>query len=210
MGSEPSSIYRSARFWALWFCFLIGSAIGLMAVGISKTVAVDENYLALENATAIFAVSFFALPSGLGRVLFGWLEDRTTPRRAAILSFSLAAAGAGGMLAAGKGDAVLFILCFSFFWMALGGWLSLAPVATGAFWGPRRQPEIYGAVFTAYGVGAILGNMLSGVAEDVFGSYRVVFFPVLFLACIGIVVAFIGLKPRSVPGSGGRKEDIPR
>jgi OFA family oxalate/formate antiporter-like MFS transporter len=201
--AKPFPVYRSARFWALWSCLLIGSAIGLMAIGISKTVAVDENYIALDNATAIFAVSFFALPSGLGRILFGWLADRVTPRCAALLSFSLAAAGAVGMLVAGKGDAALFILCFSLFWMTLGGWLSLVPAAAGAFWGPRRQPEVYGSMFTAYGVGGILGNLLSGVADDVFGSYRVVFFPVLFLACIGIIVAFIGLKPPSVPESEG-------
>jgi predicted MFS family arabinose efflux permease len=52
----------------------------------------------------------------------------------------------------------------------------------------------YGLVFTAYGVGAILGNLLAGQAKDVLGSYIAVFPYVALLALIGIVIATLTLK----------------
>jgi OFA family oxalate/formate antiporter-like MFS transporter len=205
---KPSLVYRTARFWTLWVCFLIGSTVGLMAIGISKTVAVDQDYIALTNAQATFAVSFFGLPSGIGRILFGWLADRITPRYTAVIAFALAALGSVGMLLADQGDFVLFILSFSLIWMTFGGWLSLAPTATGTFWGARRQPEIYGMVFTAYGIGAILGNLLSGVTKDVFSGYRFAFYPILAMASLGILIALIGLRRRPTPCTRGMAQEI--
>ena len=49
-------------------------------------------------------------------------------------------------------------------------------------------------MFTAYGVGALLGTLTTGQIRDWFGSYTYVFYLMGFLAIIGIVVANSMLK----------------
>ena len=89
----------------------------------------------------------------------------------------------------------VYILGFSALWLCLGGWLAIAPACTGAFCGTKYYGPCYGLVFTAYGAGAIAGNLLAGNLRDIFGSYVTVFYPVAILAAIGIVVAYVLMVP---------------
>ncbi|MGC9975549.1 MAG: hypothetical protein ABSC57_02345 [Syntrophales bacterium] len=59
----------------------------------------------------------------------------------------------------------------------------------------RNYAKNYGLVYFAYGVGAILGVVISGQAKDAFGSYAVAFYPTAALAAVSIVIAFLLLKP---------------
>lgn len=183
---------KSSRFYGLWFCYIIGTFSGLMAIGISSPVG--QEIIKLNAATAAMFVSLFAIFNGLGRPLFGWLTDRYTPRITAIISFILIFLASLGMLTAGEADLWLYILCFCGFWLTLGGWLALAPAATAIFFGMKEYSKKYGIVYTAYGVGAIFGTILSGRLRDILGSYKYTFIPNAILAMIGILIAIILLK----------------
>ena len=50
-------------------------------------------------------------------------------------------------------------------------------------------------VFFAYGIGAILANIISGQSKDLFGSYDTAFMIVAALAVVGAVLSFALLKP---------------
>jgi len=89
----------------------------------------------------------------------------------------------------------LYFLGFCILWLNLGGWLAIAPTATAFFFGMKHYGKNYGIVFTAYGVGAILGNILSGFVRDLTGSYVSVFPWVMALAVVGLAIAFLGLRP---------------
>jgi len=58
-------------------------------------------------------------------------------------------------------------------------------------------------VFTAYGAGAIVGNLLAGQLRDLVGSYVAVFYPVAILAIAGIVISFFLIR---APGQTRREE----
>ncbi|MDD1719995.1 MAG: OFA family MFS transporter [Methanoregulaceae archaeon] len=185
---------RTKAFWGLWFCFLIGTLAGLMAIGISSPVG--QEVFSLNAATAAALVGVFAIFNGIGRPIFGHIVDRTGPRNSAILNMGilfLAALLLG--TAASPGATWVYIAGFAALWLCLGGWLAIAPACTGAFCGTRFYGPNYGLVFTAYGVGAILGNLLAGNLRDIFGSYVLVFYPVAVLAAIGMVIAFVLMKP---------------
>jgi predicted MFS family arabinose efflux permease len=49
-------------------------------------------------------------------------------------------------------------------------------------------------VFTAYGVGALIGTLVAGRTRDLFGSYTVVFYLMAVLAMAGILIASFLLK----------------
>ncbi len=87
-----------------------------------------------------------------------------------------------------------YTLSFIGFWLCLGGWLAIAPTATATFFGMKNYARNYGVVFFAYGVGAIIGGIISGQAKDVFGTYTYAFYPTAVLAVVGMVMAFVLLK----------------
>lgn len=181
---------RTPAFYGLWFCYFIGCLAGLMAISISKPVGTE---IGIEAGLATILVGFFAIFNGGGRPLFGALTDRFSPRNTALLSFVLIA-GASALLWQVPSVPV-YILSFVILWGCLGGWLAIAPTATGCYFGTCDYPRCYGVVFLAYGAGAIAGPQLAGFIKTTTGNYLGVFPYVLVLALIGITVAWCLLKP---------------
>jgi len=214
-----TAMMKTSAFFALWFCFVVGALAGLMAIGISKPMG--TGYIGLKPDDATLVIIAFAIPNGLGRPLFGWLTDRLTPRYASILSFVLILVGSLGMLPAGNTslDFSVRVTCFVFsfccLWMCLGGWLAIAPTTTVTFFGPKHQPNNYGIIFSAYGIGAIAGNLLSGYVKDNYvdqmkngvlekanvhpDAYMIIFYVTMVLALVGMVVAYLAMKPPKNP-----------
>jgi MFS family permease len=184
---------KTPAFYGLFLCYIIGCLAGLMAIGISSPVA--QEIIKIEPGTAAMLVGVFAIFNGAGRPIFGVLTDKLSPRGAAIITYIIILLCSLGMLTAGAGDVVLYVICFIGFWLCLGGWLAIAPTATNTFFGVKNYAKNYGLVFIAYGIGAILGGIVSGQAKAAFGSYAVAFYPTAGLAIVGMVIAFVLLKP---------------
>jgi MFS family permease len=189
----PAEMTKTSTFWGLFFCFLIGSIAGLMAIGISKPVGNEIIQIAGETAATL--VGIFAIFNALGRPLFGWLTDKITPRNAAMLNLVMILVVSILMMMAKEGNTILYTISFMGFWLCLGGWLAIAPTATATFFGMKNYARNYGVVFFAYGTGAIVGGIISGQAKDVFGTYTFAFYPTAVLAVVGLVMAFTLLKP---------------
>ncbi|NJK61501.1 MAG: OFA family MFS transporter [Synechococcaceae cyanobacterium SM2_3_1] len=199
---EPISrdpLLRTRSFYGLWICYMIGTLIGLSAIGISSPVA--EEMIQLDPALAASSVSLFALCNGLSRPLFGWLTDRFQPRNVAVASYLLILLASSLMLNVQSGQVITYLVAFCIFWFCLGGWLALAPTATLALFNPENYARNYGLVFTAYGVGAVLGTLTAGRIRDVMGSYLYAFYPMAFLAVFGIGMAIILLKQKQLPAA---------
>lgn len=187
---------KSRSFYALWTTFVIGTIIGLMAIAISVPVA--EELINLDSTTASIYVSLFAIFNGIGRPIFGALTDKLKPKKTAIISFSLIILASFLMILNNSASPVLYFISFSIFWLNLGGWLAIAPAATSYFFGKKNYSKNYGYLFTAYGVGAVIGNLFSGSIRDIMGSYQFVFYPTLIIAALGIVISLLFLKKDEV------------
>lgn len=195
--ARRSNLFGMRSFYGLWVCYTIGTLVGLSAIGISSPVA--QEIVKLDPALAASSVSLFAVFNGCSRPLFGWLTDRFPPRYVAVGSYILIAIAAILMANVGEGDVATYLIAFCMFWFCLGGWLALAPTATLSLFAPENYARNYGIVFTAYGVGAVLGTLTAGQIRDVFGSYTYAFYPMAFLAAVGIVVALTTLKRDRLP-----------
>jgi MFS transporter, OFA family, oxalate/formate antiporter len=199
IGSEFSTtanvenLLSSPSFYGLWICYTIGTLAGLMAIGIASNVGTE--IIKLDKNTATTAVSVFAIFNGIGRPIFGWLTDRLTPKLAAIISYVMILIASIIMLNTGENQTLNYFVAFGLFWLSLGGWLAIAPTATLSLFDPQNYTKNYGMVFTAYGVGAIVGTLIAGSAKDIFGSYKFAFYPTAALAIVGIIVATFVLKP---------------
>lgn len=189
---EPKNMLKSKSFYALWTTFVIGTIVGLMAIAISGPVA--EELINLSASEASIYVSLFAIFNGIGRPFFGALTDKLKAKKTAIISFSLIIIASFLMIINHSGSALLYFISFAIFWLNLGGWLAIAPAATSYFFGKKNYSQNYGYLFTAYGVGAVIGNLFSGSIRDIMGSYQFVFYPTLIIAALGILIAFLFLE----------------
>lgn len=190
--NQRRPLLQSPSFYALWFCYTIGTFVGLSAIGISSPVA--QEIIQLDATTAAITVSIFAVFNGIGRPLFGWLTDRLQPKGAAMISYVLILVASILMLNAGEGAVLTYLVAFCLFWLCLGGWLAIAPTATLILFPPDDYAKNYGIVFTAYGAGALLGTLAIGQLRDLFGSYTYAFYPTAILAIIGIIIAQFKLR----------------
>lgn len=188
----PTTLLKSSSFYGLWICYTIGTFVGLSAIGISSSVG--QELIEIDPVLAAKSVALFALFNGLSRPLFGWLTDRFKPRYVAIGSYTLILIACILMVNAGEGQVATYLIAFCLFWFCLGGWLAIAPTSTLRLFNPEDYAQNYGIVFTAYGVGALLGTLVAGRMSDWFGSYTYAFYPMAGLAIIGIVVASFMLK----------------
>jgi len=182
----------TSEFRRLYVNFVIGTMIGLMIIGLTSKIGTE--LFNLDSITVASLMSLFAVLNGLGRPLFGLIIDRYSIRFAMILSYSLIIISSLVLLFFRVEVSIIFIISFSIYWLNLGAWLSIAPNATRILFGQNDYSKNYGITFTAYGLGAILGIVLSGLIMDMFQSYYVIFSFVLVLSCIGLLVVFFPLK----------------
>ncbi|MGA1621522.1 MAG: L-lactate MFS transporter [Synechocystis sp.] len=189
----PRSLFRSRSFYGLWICYAIGTVVGLSAIGISSPVG--EEIIQISPTVAASSVSLFALFNGISRPLFGWLSDRFKPHYIAIFSYTLILIACILMANASPGQVTSYLTAFCLFWFCLGGWLAMAPTITLRFFYPDQYAQNYGIIFTAYGIGALIGTLVTGRIRDLLGTYNYVFYPMALLAMMGIVMAGLLLKP---------------
>lgn len=201
----PPHLLKSRSFYGLWICYAIATLIGLSAIGISSPVG--EEMINIEPTVAARSVSLFALFNGASRPLFGWLSDRYRPHYVAIASYTLILIACILMVNAQEGQVAVYLVAFCLFWFCLGGWLALAPTVTLRFFNPDQYAQNYGIVFTAYGVGALIGTLATGQIRDWFGTYTYAFYPMALLAIAGIVIASLLLKRDRPYTSSGIGDD---
>jgi len=188
-----SEMSKTSTFYGLWLCYTIGAMAGLTAIGIAKPVGLE-----VVGATAgafLTGLTFpFALANGLGRPIFGTLTDKLTPRNTAMLSYVLIIL-ACLLIYTNYASTTMYIISFALLWGCLGGWLAIAPTATATYFGMKDYAKNYGLVFTAYGAGAVIGGIVSAQAKDLMGAYQPFFLIVAALAVVGMIVAFVMMKP---------------
>jgi len=201
-----SELTKTSAFKGLWLCYTIGALAGLTAIGIVGPVGKEVMTNAGMKAADITVLTFqlilpFAAFNGLARPVFGTLTDKLKPRNAAMITFV-------GIIVACLlqytmySSVAAFIVTFCLLWGCLGAWLAIAPASTALFFGMKDNAKNYGLMFTAYGVGAVIGGVVSAeiaaTTKAVTGfqnAYQPFFLVVAVLAAIGIVVAFTLMKP---------------
>ena len=186
---DSAEMVRSANFKGLYFNFIIGTMIGLMMIGLTSNIGIE--LIGMAQKDVVLFISVFAVFNGIGRPVFGWLTDRLSARTAMLLSYAQIITAAGLMLWAKNGSVGLFAAAFSIFWFNVGGWLAIAPTATNNLYGPKHYSQNYGIVFTAYGIGAVLGVSSSGVLLDTFQNYDYIFYLVIASCLMGSLLTLM-------------------
>ncbi len=182
------TLSKDNSFWKLYLLFSVATTIGLMMIGLSYQVGVRQYQFSQRDVT--LSLSLFALLNGIARPIFGKITDRYGSSFAMTLSFGLMAfASIIGLINQGQ-QLFLYIVSFGLFWFNLGAWLAIIPTMVKQTYGLASYARIYGKLFTAYGLGAIIGNVVSGTILEFFQSTMGLYTFILFVVFVSIGFVF--------------------
>lgn len=186
-------VLKQKSFYFIYLLFFIGTLIGLTAIGLSSSIGVESFNISKVNMALLLGL--FSVFNGLGRPIYGYINDQLSFSRSAMISF-ISLVFASLFLWLFYQQTLIFIIAFIIIYFNFGGWLSLAPSATLHTFGKSNYSKTYGLIFTAYGLGAFVGNGLSSILIDLF-SYRTIYLLLCIHALLGI---FILIKRKKVEG----------
>jgi OFA family oxalate/formate antiporter-like MFS transporter len=177
-------------FFILYILFFLVSFIGLTAIGLTKPLADDYG---INTTEIVILTGFFAIMNGVGRPLFGWIHDHLGFSKTAQITF-LGIILSSTTLAYFQ-NSLVFVIGLLIYYLIFGGWLSIAPSATRRLFGQQHFSNHYGVMFTAYGLGAILGTLSGSYILEATES-SMLFYAYAIIGLIGLlVVNFFKLKP---------------
>lgn len=184
--SMSYSVLKKKAFYIVYSLFLIGTLIGLTFIGFTGNVA--DELIGLSHTKIALLIGLFAVFNGVGRPFFGYLNDIISFKKTAILSFTSIII-VSFLLYVFSTNYIIFILAFIVFYINFGGWLALAPAATLLLSKEEEYSKNYGLMFTAYGLGALVGPLISGYISSNF-ELRSIFIFSIVAAFLGLLIVF--------------------
>jgi MFS family permease len=158
---------RSPRFGSLYLQLVFGATAGLMIIGHVARIVSSQSGGAIQ-AGYLFVV-LIAVFNAAGRVTAGWVSDiiGRVPTlvivfiaQALVLFFFSRMTTLPGLVVG------IALVGFNF-----GSCLSVFPAAAAGHWGTKNLGLNYGILFTAWGLGGVIGPSLAGMIADATGSY---------------------------------------
>lgn len=180
----PREMLAQPTFWLLWAAYTIGCATGLMVIMKNSPIwesfrmAVLPTPVSLadyRSATAggAMAVSILSLFNALGRILWGKISDAVGRQAALIAMFLLC--GAATLALDWMRPYALYLFCVCLIGLCFGGFLATFPAVTADFFGTKHYGVNYGWMFSAFGIGGLLGPWLAARLMRV--TVQVAYFP---------------------------------
>jgi MFS transporter, OFA family, oxalate/formate antiporter len=185
--------YDKKTFTLLYIVFLLSLVSGLMIIGLSYRIGVI-NYQ-FDPTFVSISVSLFAVGNAFARPLFGYLVDRLGLSKTGFIAlFILLFAGVVSLLNNGSSP-FLFTFSYALLWISLGSWISIAPIAIKVIFGKDMYAQLYGGLFTAYGIAAVIGTLVSGYILDTFET-PVLIYVFIIVISVGNIILFERLRRR--------------
>ncbi len=168
----PNEMLRMPQFYAIWAMFIFSSMAGLMTIGNIKLFGMDAlqeraglTAAAASAVTGTAMAVFYSLANGIGRIAWGSISDKIGYKLSLVIMCAIQGVVMLLFYFMGGTPALLYLAAlligFNF-----GGNFALFPLATSDMFGAKNLGRNYGWVFTAYGVGGIVGPIMAGALRD--------------------------------------------
>jgi MFS transporter, OFA family, oxalate/formate antiporter len=196
---KPKEMLKSKYFYLLWIMFLVGALAGLMVIGNVQNFAKDttDGFTAFgfsPQEAIDFAVigAAVCLPifNGAGRIVWGQVSDRIGRGKSLIAMFALQAVMMTIFFYT-TSNPLLFYIVAALIGFNFGGNFALFPASCADSFGAENLALNYGFLFTAYGIGGIVGPILAGAVQDAGLSFLYAFIPAAAMCAIAVGLAFV-------------------
>ncbi|MCC7492396.1 MAG: OFA family MFS transporter [Fimbriimonadaceae bacterium] len=162
--ADWSGMLRTSLFYLIWLMFFANAMAGLMTIGLVKSLVKDVPGMSEDLAKT--AITVLSLANAGGRIMWGAVSDRLGRLNTLTVMFVLQTFAMLFMktgLDLGVAPAYLLIALVG---LNFGGNLALFPAATADAFGTKNLGMNYGFVFTAYGIGGVVGPQMAAMIKD--------------------------------------------
>ncbi len=175
-------LLRDPFFSLLVLGMFAGTFAGMLVIGNLKEIALS---VGIASVPATASISAFAAGNAAGRILWGWICDRSDQRVIPIklLSLGLPLAALGLVKTPALFIGISFLVGFGF-----GACFVVYASQVASRYGLARVAAVYPLVFLAYGVAGIVGPVIGGWLFDVTASYM----PAIAVACAVVAIGLAG------------------
>ena len=174
---------KTKEFYLLWFMFFAGATGGLMTIGGLKSIVTQI----LGDGAAFQLVAFAAIANALGRPVAGEISGKLGRGKTMAILYILQAIALFFFNSLSGYALVLLASCIIYF--VYGSMLSVFPSACADNYGTKNLGLNYGILFSAWGIGGVVGPMIGGQLADITGNYSLSF---TLAAILLLLAAFIG------------------
>ena len=189
--SAPLASVVRERHFVVFYAAIVLTSLGLFVPFVFvKSYAKDRG---IDSGAAATLVAIIGGASIVGRVFMGAVASRLGAIRLLQASFGIMAASFLLWLSAGSSYVVLAVFA-AVMGIGYGGFVALSPAVAALLFGTTGLGAILGALYTAAGVGGLVGPPLAGEVIDR-ASYHVAIVLALVLSSLATVVLFALPRP---------------
>jgi OFA family oxalate/formate antiporter-like MFS transporter len=195
----PKQMLKSKNFYILWTMFLVGALAGLMVIGNVQNFAKSTldgfqafgySFVEATDYAVIGAAVCLPIFNGAGRIAWGQISDRIGRRKALMAMFAFQAVTMAVFFFT-TSNPILFYIIAALIGFNFGGNFALFPSGCADSFGAENLGLNYGFLFTAYGIGGIVGPILAGVVQDAGLSFLYAFLPAAVLCVVAVGLSII-------------------
>ncbi len=196
---KPQEMLRSSNFYLLWIMFFVGALAGLMVIGNVQNFAKSptDGFTAYGfgiteaiDFAVIGAAVCLPIFNGAGRIAWGQISDKIG-RGKALIAMSTFQAAMMAIFFFTTSNPILFCLVAALIGFNFGGNFALFPVCCADSFGAENLAINYGFLFTAYGIGGVVGPILAGIVQDAGLSFLYAFLPAAVLCLVAVGLGFV-------------------
>lgn len=186
-GLTPRQMLRTKRFWLLFGSAVIGTGFGSGLIAHASYIFVEGG---ASESVAALAVGLVSVMNGLGRIVFGMLNDRCGFRISLLADAVLyIAAGLIAALVLGSSAVVLVVVM-----MLIGACYGAVPTISASlaeeFFGPAHYGRNLGIVNLSILVGSF-ASTAAGAIQTSTGSYAQAFYLFVGLEAVALVLILL-------------------
>lgn len=193
----PAEMLKTPIFWLMFVMMTMMSTSGLMVVSQMGAFTRDfgmADVLVFGFAALPLALSIDRFANGLTRPFFGWVSDRIGRESTMVIAFALEGLAMTIWLLMRK-DAAAFVLMSGVVFFGWGEIFSLFPSTLTDTYGSKHATSNYGLLYTAQGVGSVLGGPIAALLHQATGSWIPVFEAIIAMNFATAILAHVALKP---------------
>ncbi len=195
-GRQDWPLQKAVKDPSLW---LLLTAFGFVFINISAVLQFEVDYFIENGLSEVTAASILGLTGGaggLGKIFFGYMADRTSPKTGMIASLAVQMLAILLLLHTGPAFVWGFAVIYGF---SMGAQLALQPLLIGQFYGNAAFGTLLGLVAAAGAAGTAIGPLLAGHLRDAAVSYTWIFSGCIGCAGLALLATLLTRATRPLP-----------
>ncbi|MGB9975485.1 oxalate/formate MFS antiporter [Thermovenabulum sp.] len=188
-------MFKTLHFWLIYIMFLFIVTGGMVVTAQTKPFGQDAG---IPANIIVLAATINTIANGAGRIFWGIVSDKLGRYQTMFLAFTLNGLAMALVPYLGK-NPFMFVFLFAMIMFTWGELYALFPAVNADIFGTKYAATNYGFMYSAKGVGGIIGSFVAALVAQLSGWSPVFFTGALMSILAGCGALVLLRMPKPVP-----------